>query len=147
MLRVSAYAEGKTLRLKTGEAILVQLPFYVNNNDGYKLYSGDENADGLIVWNPVEENKCERPEIYPSTRFTKPEFSYLGLGLKEYLLQNLSYPDEARRNELSANVEVTFTISKEGKVKDVVTAESYKIFRQEIEQSLTSILQFSMKKT
>jgi hypothetical protein len=139
MLCVRAYADGKALQLKTGGAINVQFPFFTDNNDGYKLYRGDENADGLIVWNAVCEQKAAVPEINPSASYAKPQFSYLGLGLKEYLLQNLSYPDEARRNELSANLEVTFTVSKDGRVKNVVTAESYKIFRQEIEQSLTSM--------
>ncbi len=139
MLSISAYANGQALQLKTGEAIDVQFPFYTGNRDGYKLYRGDENADGLIVWSGVGEAKAAIPEVYSRASYVKPEFLYQGQDLKGYLLQNLSYPDEARRNELSANVEVTFTVSKEGRVKDVVTAESYKIFRQEIEQSLSSM--------
>ena len=139
MIFINAYAGGKALQLKEGEKVHVQFPFEAEGHNGYLLYHGDENADGLIVWNAVCESNTAGPRICASSDFAKPEFSYLGLGLKEYLLQNLNYPDEARRNELSAHVEVTFMVTTDGKVKDVITAESYKIFRQVIEQSLVSM--------
>ena len=139
MIFISACAGGKALQLKEGEKVHVQFPFEAEGHNGYLLYHGDENADGLIVWNAVCESNTAGPRICASSDFAKPEFSYLGLGLKEYLLQNLNYPDEARRNELSAHVEVTFMVTTDGKVKDVITAESYKIFRQVIEQSLVSM--------
>jgi TonB family protein len=139
MLCVNAFADGQPLQLKDGETINVHFPFYINNFSKSKLYHGNENADGLIVWSTATEEKATGPEIYPSTSFLKPEFSYQNQDFKAYLLQNLNYPDEARRNELSANVEVTFTVSKYGKVTNVITAESYKIFRQEIEQAFATM--------
>lgn len=136
MLCVNAYADGKILQLKEGETINVQFPFALNDNDSYKLYHGNENPDGLIVWDAACASRVTGPEVFLNAGFVKPEFSYPGLGLKGYLLRKLNYPDEAKRNELSANVEVTFEVNKDGKVTGVVTGESYKIFREEIEQSL-----------
>ena len=139
MVSVNAYAGGQVLQLKDGESINIQMPLGTENNNNFKLYHGVENADGLIVWNTVCEQKTAGPKICQSTDFLKPEFSSLGLGLKEYLLQNIEYPDEARRNELSANVDVTFMVDKDGRVKDVITGESYKIFREVIEASFKNM--------
>ncbi len=136
MVFVNARASGKSLQLRSGQTMDVQFPFAIKGRNGIKVYHGTENADGLVAWNTVSNEGEMFPKVFSSTDFTKPEFLYQGLGVKEYLLQNLSYPEEAKRNELSANVEVTFEVDGHGKVTEVTTAESYKIFRQAIEQSL-----------
>jgi hypothetical protein len=51
----------------------------------------------------------------------------------------LVYPEEAKRNELSANIEATLFINEEGKVAEITTGESYKIFRNEIKRVLKTM--------
>lgn len=135
MLYVNAFASGRALKLKAGEKINVQWPFATDRN-GYKLYYGNENADAQINWNDANN---EDPKLFASAGFVKPEFTGQGLEFKDYLHKNISYPDEAKRNELSAKVEVTFTIDTNGRVTEIASAESYKIFKQVIDASFKSM--------
>jgi TonB family protein len=62
------------------------------------------------------------------------------LGLKQYLNTIIQYPEDARRNELSARVEAQFRIDKNGKVIDVTTTgATYKTFKDEITKVLMNM--------
>ena len=132
LIYVNALAGNEILKLREDANIEVQWPF-AKNMDDYSLQYGKPKADDQVEWIKVENQKAK---VFASSGFTKPEFDGQGLGFKNYLLQNISYPDEAKRNELSAKVEVTFTIDAKGMVSNVNSAESYKVFRQAIEGSL-----------
>ncbi len=132
LIYINALAGNEALKLREDANIEVQWPFAKNLN-GYCLQYGKPNADDQVDWMRIENQKAK---VFASSGFTKPEFNGQGLGFKNYLLQNISYPDEAKRNELSAKVEVTFTIDARGLVSNVNSAESYKVFRQAIDESL-----------
>ena len=137
MICINASSGGEELKLKDGEMIRVRFPFTVQKKDRYKFFYGDEEADGNMNWTPAPETTV--PQYFGAKEFTLPEFSYNGLELKNYLHETLTYPEEAKRNELSAKVEVSFLIDKNGKVTEVNTRESYKIFRNEIARVLNNM--------
>lgn len=125
---VSATCNGQAIELKEGEEIDIQFPFAVNENDGYGFYYGTpvKNTISWLAAGGSDEAGVAKTAMY------KPEFVYKGYGVKEYLSAQLEYPEEARRNELSSKVEVTFTVDKNGKVRDVSCVSGYKTFRDEI---------------
>ncbi len=125
---VSATCNGEEVKLKEGQKINIEFPFAVNGEDGYYFYYGAQKQTG-INWVTVDG---EEPPVAAKEQISKPEFSYKDYNLKEYLSAQLEYPDEAKRNELSANVEVSFVVDKNGKVKDVSCESAYKTFRDEI---------------
>ncbi len=127
---VSATCNGEELKLKEGQKIQIEFPFAVNDRQDYNFYYGEKEG---INWTMTEG---EKEPVAAKPRINTPEFSYKGYSLKEYLTAQLEYPDEAKRNELSANVEVSFVVDKNGKVKDVSCASAYKTFRDEITSAI-----------
>jgi hypothetical protein len=128
-VHISAKCNGEEVHLKDGEEIKVQFPFSMGG--GYSFYYGDRNGDNMN-WTPTVPTEEEMTAAVSKTRVTQPEFSYKGYNLNDYLISQLSYPEDAKRNELSANVDATFTVDKNGKVQNVSCASSYKTFRDEI---------------
>jgi TonB family protein len=128
---VSATCNGEELRLKQGQEISIQFPFACNNHDGYSFFYGQNGPTG-IDWIPVND----ATNMANPAGITKPEFNYKESGLKSYLVSQLDYPDEARRNELSTNVEVSFIVDKNGRVRDIACISAYKTFRDEITTAL-----------
>ncbi len=128
---VSATCGGKQLQLKQGQQIDIRFPFAVNYADGYAFYYGNEGNDG-VNWTLAKGENEDGNKV----KVNNPEFVYKDAGLKDYLIAQLQYPDEAKRNELSANVGVTFTVDKNGRVQDVSCASAYKTFRDEITAAL-----------
>ena len=132
MIYVNAFSNSIPLKLKAGEKVKVQWPFAGTLKE-YSLQYGELNTDDQVSWTPVASDNAK---VLAFSGFIKPQFEGDGLGFKDYLLENISYPDEAKRNELSAKVDVAFTIDAHGQITDVNSAESYKIFRQAIAESL-----------
>lgn len=125
---VSASYNGAPLKLKPGQQIDIQFPFAVNNPGGYNFYYG-ENRGPFMNWTATGATTA-------TAGLTAPEFMGKEAGLKNYLVSQLEYPDEAKRNELSANVGVTFTVDKNGQVGDIACVSAYKTFRDEITTAL-----------
>ncbi|HLP50555.1 MAG TPA: energy transducer TonB [Chitinophagales bacterium] len=128
---VSATCNGERVELKEGEEINIEFPFAVNGNDGYRFYYGTQ-VQNNTSWIPATGTTSDALAGAAKTQLYKPEFNYKGYTLDNYLLAQLEYPEEAKRNELSGNVEVTFTVDKNGKVRDVNCGSAYKTFREEI---------------
>ncbi len=126
---VSASCNGQQVKLKQGQQIDIRFPFAVNTNGDYHFFYGEKSGN-TMDWTAVGNENGQKPGI------SNPEFSYKEAGLKNYLVSQLEYPDEAKRNELSANVGVTFTVDKSGKVRDVACISAYKTFRDEITTAL-----------
>lgn len=133
---VSATCNGEEVLLKEGEEINIDFPFTLSEGDGYNFYYGTP-LNNYTNWLPAGE--IEEPGKPAKTQVVKPEFSYKGYNLGNYLLAQLEYPEDAKRNELSSNVEVTFTIDKNGKVRDVNCGSAYKTFRDEIITTLEAM--------
>jgi TonB family protein len=129
---VSATCNGEELKLKEGEKINIEFPFAVNQHNGYSFYYGEQKHNNFnwALVNEKEESASAKNPV------AKPEFNYKGYTLEEYLTSQLEYTDEAKRNELSANVEVSFVVDKNGKVKDVSCTSAFKTFRDEITATL-----------
>lgn len=126
---VSATCNGEEVLLKDGEEINIDFPFALSEGDGYNFYYGTP-LNNYTNWLPAGE--IDEPGKPAKTQVVKPEFSYKGYSLSNYLLAQLEYPEDAKRNELSSNIEVTFTVDKNGKVRDVNCGSAYKTFRDEI---------------
>ncbi|MDB5281730.1 MAG: energy transducer TonB [Bacteroidota bacterium] len=137
MIYVNAWANGQQLLLKEGEKINVRFPFALHQKEGYRFFYGDELANGAMNWLPVQ--RITGQKYFEPKEFTRPAFSYNGLEFENYLHETLTYPEDAKRNELSARVEVSFLVNESGRVTDVTTRESYKIFRNEIARVLTNM--------
>ena len=133
---VSATCNGEEVLLKEGEEINIDFPFTLSEGDGYNFYYGTP-LNNYMNWLPAGE--IEEPGKPAKTQVAKPEFSYKGYNLGNYLLAQLEYPEDAKRNELSSNVEVTFTVDKSGKVRDVNCGSAYKTFRDEIITTLEAM--------
>lgn len=133
---VSATCNGEEVLLKDGEEITIDFPFTLSEGDGYNFYYGTP-LNNYMNWLPAGE--IEEPGKPAKTQVAKPEFSYKGYSLGNYLLAQLEYPEDAKRNELSSNVEVTFTVDKSGKVRDVNCGSAYKTFRDEIITTLEAM--------
>jgi TonB family protein len=130
---VTATCNGQPVQLKEGEEITIDFPFALSDGDGYNFYYGTP-LNNYTNWLPAGE--IEEPGKPAKTTTSKPFFSYKNYDLKNYLLAQLEYPEDAKRNELSSNVEVTFTVDKNGKVRDVNCGSAYKTFRDEIISTL-----------
>lgn len=130
---VSATCNGEEVKLKEGQQINIEFPFAVNGEDGFYFYYGEPKKQTGINWVTIDG---ETPPVAAKAYVSKPEFNYKDYNLKDYLSAQLEYPDEAKRNELSANVEVSFVVDKNGKVKDVTCESAYKTFRDEIISTL-----------
>jgi TonB family protein len=126
---VSASCNGQQVKLKQGQHIDIRFPFAVNTNGDYNFFYGQKSGN-TMDWTAVSNETDSKPGI------SNPEFTYKDAGLKNYLVSQLEYPDEAKRNELSANVGVTFRVDKNGKVRDVTCISAYKTFRDEITTAL-----------
>jgi hypothetical protein len=124
---VKAFANGKTLEFKKGEQMEIEFPFEVKKQ-GWNIYTAVGN-----------EWMLQPEKLNAKATFSKPEFLYDNLGLKEYLLQRIQYPDYAKANELSAKVEATIHIDEFGKVTLVGTSSDYFVFREEVNNRLKNL--------
>lgn len=130
IISVNAKVQGQEVKLKDGERVNVEFPFAKGKKDKYSFYYGNKDADGQVNW--LAATDANQTLNFEPRKFTRPAFVFHGLSVQDYLLSAIKYPDEAKRNELSARIDVGFYVNAEGKVTDVSTGETYKIFRNEI---------------
>jgi hypothetical protein len=137
-LYMEATCNGQPVEMKDGESAYVELPVDAGEKDGYQVYFAPVANSESTGWMPLpygESDYVDRP-VQAEGSFTKPEFHFRNLDFLTYLHQMLNYPDEARHNELSAKVEVSFSVDTNGKVGNISAGESFKTFQDEI----TSVL-------
>lgn len=138
-ISVNAFYKGQPLKLATGQNMRVSFPFALKGNDGYRFYYGTESHNQVALWQPAENDRTTDAATQ-GRKVSPPQFGYGQLGLKQYLNTILQYPEDARRNELSARVEAQFRIDKNGKVVDVTTTgATYKTFKDEITRVLMNM--------
>jgi TonB family protein len=83
-----------------------------------------QNDQALIVIDEpgkekrMDKQKYEGEDVYVTVE-QKPEYPGGGLALQKYIADNVKYPEEALKKDISGRVFVTFIVSKEG---DVVQA-------------------------
>jgi TonB family protein len=115
---------GEVVQLKEGQNYDVVFPFNTKEK-GFGFYYGQFDQKGIINW---QHDKAEQQEQIISP----PTFEFAGADFQQYLFSHLMFPDEARRNEISSDVEAEFTIDEEGKVNNVGVTGSYKMFKDAV---------------
>lgn len=127
---ITAFYQGEELSIKKGEFISVDFPFSMAKD--YQFFYGSKEGNSQIV------AEADRGSSNGKTKgATAPQFEFKNLNLKTYMRQFVSYPDDARRNELSSRVEATFKIDKKGRVTDIQVSSNYKTFKDEVTQVLS----------
>ena len=97
---------------KTGKIQLIKTVFVVG-------YGQEKNTDKEVIKSPPTPPSPPKPVVDFGDVDNPP--SFVG-GMKawgEYLKANLKYPDEARKNNVTGRVIVSFTILKSGDITDV----------------------------
>ncbi len=137
MIFVNATSQGETLKLKPGQTMQVEFPFALSDLEDYTFFYGEQEKGGRLNWNLAEDDAKSLAETSsnksPNKQLQKAEFSYHGLGLKDYLISQLEYPEQAKRNELSEIVEVDLFIDTSGNAFLASAPSVYKTFREEID--------------
>lgn len=128
---ITAFYQGEELSIKKGETISVDFPFALGK-DNYRFFYGSKEGDIQVVAEADKANTSGKAK-----GVTAPQFEFKNLNLKTYLRQFVSYPDDARRNELSSRVEATFKVDKKGRVTDIQVSSNYKTFKDEVSQVLS----------
>ncbi|HWB63151.1 MAG TPA: energy transducer TonB [Chitinophagales bacterium] len=139
MVFIKATAHGQELQLKSNKAISIQFPFNNPARNGYQLYYARADTGGGLTWAYPATAQPAVANTITGKPFSRPGFSFHGLELKDYLAQALIYPDEARRNELSARVDVSFFVNDKGLITGITTGEAYKVFRSNITEVLQNM--------
>lgn len=146
IISILAFYKGNELKLKEGEQMQVEFPWN-RLPEGYNFSYGTAVQDEFN-WLPAEDYLpyASLPTIDAGSLAGKPlppSFSYQGLNLAAYLKEFITYPEEARRNELSSSVDAVVQLSAEGKVEQVNAAAAYKIFREDLTLQLLKLPKFS----
>lgn len=128
---ITAFYQGEELSLKKGDVITVDFPFALGAKDNYKFFYGSKEGDSQIVAEADKSGSSNK-----NKGITLPKFEYKNMNLETYMHQYVSYPEDARRNELSSKVEATFKIDKKGRISDIQVNSTYKTFKDEISQVL-----------
>ncbi len=146
IISILAYYKGQQLKLKEGEQVQIQFPWTDLPNDYHFAYGVTEKEG--YNWLPAEDytRYASLPEFngtLPAARPTAPSFTYQGLDLTGYLKEFITYPEEAKRNELSSAVDAVLQISADGRVEQVNAAAAYKIFREDLTRQLMAMPQWA----
>ncbi|MBS1613973.1 MAG: energy transducer TonB [Bacteroidetes bacterium] len=131
---ITAFYQGEELSLKKGETISVDFPFALGAKDNYQFYYGSKEGDSQTL---AEADKTGSGG--KGKGIVLPKFEHKNMDLKTYMRQYVSYPEDARRNELSSKVEATFKIDKKGRISDIQVNSTYKTFKDEVSQVLATM--------
>jgi len=134
---ILAFYEGEAVDVKDGSAMTVTFGLPAAEAENMVLSFGGRQFDGTMQWKNVE--KVETSALQKNTA---PKLFVADLSLEDYLAEKLHYPDEAKRNELSAKVTATVAIDETGKAKKVVVNSPYKTFRDELENTIYAMPNF-----
>ena len=131
---IGAVNESGDLKLKNDKTINITLPFLFHNNL-YRVFYGSGDNPVSLGWGEAPDARVlNKDSIALDKQFVKPLFSLNGLGVADYLQEIISYSDDARSNELSQTVQVSFVVNEDGSVGQVSTNECYKTFKTEISE-------------
>jgi hypothetical protein len=134
---IRASVAGEDLSLKESKSINVSVPISSEANT-YQLFYGKQDTTGELTWT-ADLRQNNSYDIITDKQFIKPAFAVNGLGLADYLHEVIKYSDDAKINELSQKVTVSFVVDENGKVGDVSTNECYKTFKTGILQVLANM--------
>lgn len=135
---ILAFYEGEAVDLKDGVALAVSFGISQSDSENLQLNFGGRQFDGVMQW-----KNLSKIEPYALTKVDPPKLFVPELSLAEYLAEKLNYPDEAKRNELSAKVTASIDIDQNGVIRKVIVNSPFKTFRDELETTLYALPAFS----
>jgi len=95
---------------------------WTGRDSGLKIQFTEQYADGKLVSGESTDSAGLK---HPYTsRMIEPQYKGGMLALYKYLGNNISYPDDARKNDIEGTVILAFVVKKDGSLKDIKVARS-----------------------
>ena len=131
---------------KNGEAVAV--PYAVPIS--FRLESTGEVATQTQIRTRVESvekistrKKIDKGPIYPGCESAEDEFACFNQSIQQYIIDNIKYPESAKKEGAEDRVLVYFLISKSGKRENIRIQSRRQDFEEEVKRLIDGMPQFS----